>query len=63
MEVYVHYAVRGGLIFMHFRNIANGTISFVMSVCQSFRLSAWDILAPTLRIFTKFGIWVFFDKI
>jgi len=56
MEVYVHYAVRGGLIFMHVRNIANGTISFVMSVCQSFSLSAWDDLAPTARIFTKFGI-------
>jgi len=33
--VCVHHAVRGGLIFMHVRNIAKGTISFVMSVCQS----------------------------
>jgi len=39
MEVYVHYTVRGRLIFMHVRNIAKGTISFVMSVCQSVRPS------------------------
>jgi len=56
MEVFVHYPVRGGLIYMHVRNIAKGTISFVMSVCQSVRLSTWDDLAPTARIFTKIGI-------
>jgi len=39
MEVCVNYAVRGGLVFMHVRNIAKGTISFVMSVCQSVRPS------------------------
>lgn len=56
MEMYVHYAVRGGLIFMYVPNIAKGTISFVMSVSQSVRPSAWDDSAPTARIFTKFGI-------
>jgi hypothetical protein len=63
MEVYVNYAVRGGLIFMHVRNIAKETISLVTSVCQSVRPSAWDDSALNARIFTKFGIWVFLEYI
>jgi hypothetical protein len=38
------------------------TISFVMSVCLSVRLSAWNNSVPTARIFMKFDTWVFFKK-
>jgi hypothetical protein len=36
------------------------TISFVMSVCLSLCPSAWNISAPTGRIFIKFYIWELF---
>jgi hypothetical protein len=38
------------------------TISFVMSVRPSCRLSAWNNSAPTWWILTKFHIWAFFRK-
>ena len=39
------------------------TISFVMSVRPSVRLSAWYNSAPTGRIFMKFDIFVFLEKL
>ena len=42
--------------------LRKATISFVMSVCLSVRLSAWYNSAVTGRIFTKFDRWVFFGK-
>jgi hypothetical protein len=38
------------------QNLRKATISFVMSVCPSVRLSAWNNSAATGRIFMKFDI-------
>jgi len=44
-----------------FAKLRKATISFVMSVCPSVCLSAWNNSAPALRIFMKFFLsWVFF---
>jgi len=46
-----------------FAKLRKATIIFVMSVCPSVRLSAWNNSAPTGRIFIKFYIWVFLEKL
>jgi hypothetical protein len=46
-----------------FAKLRKATISFVMSIRPSDRQSAWDDSAPTGRIFMKFDIWVFFEKL
>jgi hypothetical protein len=45
-----------------FRKIVKSDFSFVMSVCPSFRPSAWSNWAPTGQIFITFDIWVFFEN-
>ena len=45
-----------------FAKLLKATISFVMSVCPSVRLSAWYNSAPIGRIFTKFDKRVFLEK-
>jgi hypothetical protein len=45
-----------------FEKLRKVSISFVMSVRPSFRLSAWNNSDPTGQIFTKFVIWVFFEN-
>jgi len=44
------------MIFGAFAIMQKATVSFVMSVCLSGRLSAWKNSAPTGRIFIKFDI-------
>jgi len=44
-----------------FAKLLKAITSFVTSVCQSVLLSAWSNLAPTGRMFMKFGISVFFE--
>jgi len=39
------------------------SISFVISVYLSVRLSVWNNSAPAIRNFLKFDIWVFLEKI
>jgi hypothetical protein len=46
-----------------FVKLRKATISFVMSVCLSLRLSAWENSAPTGRIFMKLYIWVYFQNL
>ena len=41
-------------LFRHFRKIAKPTVSYVMSVSPSVRLSAWNISLPAVRIFMIF---------
>jgi len=42
-----------------FEKLRKGIISFDLSV----RAPAWNISAPTGRIFMKFYTWVFFEKL
>jgi hypothetical protein len=42
-----------------FAELRKASVSFVMSV----RLSAWNNVAPTARIFMKFDIWEFFENL
>jgi len=46
----------GTLFLGTFAKLRKGTISFVMSVCQSVQ---WHNSVPTGRIFVKFDIWGF----
>jgi hypothetical protein len=46
-----------------FAELGKATISFVMFSCMSVRPASWNNLAPTGRIFVKFGSWVFFDNL
>ena len=43
--------------------LREATLSFVMPVCVSVRLSAWNNSAPTGRIFMKLGISSFSEEI
>ena len=43
--------------------LRKATLSFVMPVSSSVRLSAWNNSAPTGRIFMKFDIWIFFESL
>jgi hypothetical protein len=47
------------VLFGPFTKLLKATISFVMSV----RLYAWNNLASAKRIFKKFDIWAFFEKL
>jgi len=40
--------------------LRKAAISFVMTIRPSFRLSAWNISAPTGRVFMEFDIWAIF---
>lgn len=42
--------------------VRKATVSFVWSVRPSVIVSAWNISAPSGRIFIKCGIWTFFEK-
>jgi hypothetical protein len=42
-----------------FTKLQKPTISFIMSVCLSIRLPAWNNSAPTRRIFVKFCLNIF----
>jgi hypothetical protein len=46
-----------------FAKLRKATISFVMFVRLSVRLSAWNNSAPTEWIFMKFDIWWFFENL
>ena len=46
-----------------FAELRKATISFVMSVCLSVRLSSWNNSAPIGRIFIKFDIGVYFENV
>jgi len=59
MEIYGYRRA----IFRRVHKLRKATISFVMSVCPSAHLSAWNNFAPTGRIFMKFVIRGFFSKI
>ena len=52
------YASSGA--FERFRKV---TVSFLMSVCLSNRLTAWDNSAPNGRIFVKFDSCRFFENL
>jgi hypothetical protein len=43
--------------------LRKAAFGFVMSVCLSVYLSAWNDSAPSAHVFMKFGIWVFFKKL
>jgi hypothetical protein len=45
-----------------FAKLRKGFISFVIHARLSVRPSAWNS-APNGRIFTKFGIWAFFENL
>jgi hypothetical protein len=45
-----------------FAKFRKTTISFVISVRLSVRLSTWNNSAATGRIFMEFDIWAFFEK-
>jgi len=45
-----------------FAKLRIATISFVISVCPSERLPAWNNSASTGRVFLKFNIRVFFEN-
>ena len=55
--------VYGMRVFRRVRKISESDISFVISVCPSLSLSAWDISAPIEQIFMKFYICVFFENL
>ena len=46
-----------------FAKLRKATDSFVMSVCLSIRLSAWNNSATNGRIFMKFDAWLFFENL
>jgi hypothetical protein len=46
-----------------FGKLRKATISFVMYVCLAVRPSACNISAPTVRIFIKFHVWLFFENL
>jgi hypothetical protein len=47
--------------FIGVKKLQKATISFIMTVCLSIQPSIWNNSAPTLEIFIKFYIWVFFE--
>ena len=50
-------------LFVVFRKLQKATVSFVMFVCLSARLTAWSNQAVTGRIFMQFYIHVFFENL
>jgi hypothetical protein len=48
--------------FAKLREVTAGFVMSVLSVCLSGLPSAWNNSASTERIFTKFDIYVFFEK-
>jgi len=46
-----------------FAKLRKASVSFLVSVSLSFRLSARNNWAPTGGIFMKFDIWLFFEKL
>jgi hypothetical protein len=46
-----------------FAKLWKATTSFVMSVCLSVWLTAWNNLVPSGRIFLSFGIWECFKNL
>jgi hypothetical protein len=46
-----------------FVKLRMATISFVMSVSPCVCPSAWNNLAPSRRIFVKFGLWAIFEQL
>ena len=58
----LHNTFHPKLILGTFTKLQKATICFIMSAYQSICPSAWNDSTLTGRIFTKFGIWEFFEN-